>query len=905
MSASQSNDNNNSTGTTNDTSATGSRMNGSTGPSSSFSRLLDTNTSTNRGLRRRGSLFDDLSLRQNNGNDEASSFSLSSMPQNSSSAGPWQKRRRKSLESKKRRRESAYMDDEEESTTLSSSRSLFTASAMNAAANTQDEIMTNHSAATIPAEDICNTTCTTVNQSSTPKASGRTSLFGSVMQQVGGHMNSSTPVKSTTTNNAMATTTPLARKGSLFSPSNRSKESFGTPGGFQLLDFVNNFGSPFSNNNNPSPEKSKSPSSHSSNHIDWHNASLDHGVMDWSLPDSIRFDFHPGYIVNPILQTNVGSGPGLLKFLQPLTSVTNDGLAQWEAGLLYWQHPAIYPSPFASDESALKSKMMSDANKKKEGATTAEGDKILRQKQLSKHGKKKRRATLDLADTKPIAETSNFAVPVQTKSSLSTLQRQKALFTRQRRLDWQQSFVSLYWKWISQLRKVEEDRVDYSYFYSRGTDHSVLFRGVYKSGQVLPEIVFTSSSRMFRRWLHQSGVEAIRLAEEWRGHCRGTVFTEAIIRQQKPPLKEKAHAGTSKTKSHDSQGILPDKILKENNPQSTDTPSNSNCGNGSKSNLPAPTPSKTTSPSDSSTSPCVKAELAALRRAQVFGETVGADVSVSIKPKAIAGPKVSLGSLPPLVVTGWDDCAAFFEVYLNLGTTCCISSLRDAGGGKADGAVDDAKGSSSSTTAKADNEPSQNMESIQRLDWQGQHDVPVLICRGLGPFANATMKSLTASGAPHFGQNQEGEGDQNTHEYASLEIQGGPILPCAIMELLQGLAQIMLTDHKRNPPKDAEMSHDGDALVSSHSLILRAVPGAAKKQAEEFAQKHGIVGGAGSQKLNNGHPKGNLEGDGDKRPSQIPSGLILGTSVWDILHPGAIAYKLEPVDTSASQLLLN
>ena len=69
-------------------------------------------------------------------------------------------------------------------------------------------------------------------------------------------------------------------------------------------------------------------------------------------------------------------------------------------------------------------------------------------------------------------------------------------------------------------------------------------------------------------------------------------------------------------------------------------------------------------------SPAAAAELAALRRAHVFGNTVGADVSVSFRAGQrttfdIAQQRRAWAQVPALRVAGVDDCAAVAEYYAN------------------------------------------------------------------------------------------------------------------------------------------------------------------------------------------------------------------------------------------------
>lgn len=64
-------------------------------------------------------------------------------------------------------------------------------------------------------------------------------------------------------------------------------------------------------------------------------------------------------------------------------------------------------------------------------------------------------------------------------------------------------------------------------------------------------------------------------------------------------------------------------------------------------------------------SPTVKADLEALRKAQAYGEVAGADVSIKIKTKTKDHKPTEQPKDLAITVSGYDDVASFFEVYLN------------------------------------------------------------------------------------------------------------------------------------------------------------------------------------------------------------------------------------------------
>jgi len=805
----------------------------------------------------------------------------------------------------------------------------------------------------------------TTNYSLTPKASGRgqvgpsarNSLFGSVMKKVGQISNSnshsknqnhhqdsntenqrngndtllSTPSKqsrqsqlqeneggdeNSNSQAAILTTTPMSKKKkrwSAFTPERRTSVPFGSPGGFQLLDFVNNFASPFKGSNHSSAGAKSNMSSTSANNNEgneWQNTSMDRGVRDWSLHESLRFDCHPGTMVNTFLmgpEQYSANALGMVKFLQPMhpptlasaaAPVTNrdnkDGLAEWGAGLLYWQHPAVHPSPILR----LKTTKSSSSFKLKSREQSEQRILPISSKSTTHHNKKRRTSTLDLA-------AAHHAKNKQDTAETISLQQQWVQFTRQRRQDWQQAFASLYWKWISQLRilssstsneEEEQDApiLDKTYFYARGEDHVVLFQGIqhdwennnsHKNNSIVPEIVISSSSMAFREALRQSGVEHLHLAKAWNGHKQGTVFLESMIQPAPAPIKKS-------------------KSLKKDVPDSSNTKEAATLKNGDENNnLLSPT-------SDSN----MEEELAAIRRAQLFGARVGADVTVTLKSNKIAmGPKISLISVPPLSLSGWDDCAAFLEVYLNLGSSCCTRVL-PTDSTNPSGVASREKDTKSDMKGNAKKiRKDQSTKWPRTLGWKLPDDVPLLLCRGVGPFLHATMKSLQVRGDPQYPTHRKGKSEatsspQDSHDYASLDIHGGPILPCAVMELFRGLVLTMRADHQRNPPPaESSSSHaaEEEAMVGSHNLILRTFSSPTDKEdQEQRTSKHGIIGSSSSLMLNHFGRRGVDLDSSSAMADRIRSGHTLGMAVWDILHPHAMAYKEDPIEASASKLLL-
>jgi hypothetical protein len=181
---------------------------------------------------------------------------------------------------------------------------------------------------------------------------------------------------------------------------------------------------------------------------------------------------------------------------------------------------------------------------------------------------------------------------------------------------WQQTFHGLYQSW--RLSKDDEEHQDQdAYFYSYATDHTILF--YYCDNQ--PQILLSSCDKTFRDWCTAQGVTlyVVNHDNEFLEHDVNTTITT-----------------TTTTTTSLKPFVLEDWQVM---------------------NTAAGPPS----------SPGSAAELAALRRAQVLKQTVGADVSIAVRSTAnnISQQRKVWQQIPPLCVVGVDDCAAIAEYYSN------------------------------------------------------------------------------------------------------------------------------------------------------------------------------------------------------------------------------------------------
>jgi hypothetical protein len=157
----------------------------------------------------------------------------------------------------------------------------------------------------------------------------------------------------------------------------------------------------------------------------------------------------------------------------------------------------------------------------------------------------------------------------------------------------------------------------------------------------------------------------------------------------------------------------------------------------------------------------IRSDLEALRKAQAFGETAGADVSVSTK----LGKRSTSRKIPALYMTGDDDCAAFFEIYMNSGDP---------------------------------------------------NELPTLLSRRVGHFLHASIKTLRTT---HRREEHQISNAKNSENCASLELRG-PILPCAISELMQATAAKMSQDAQSSGSRHSSK----DEEIGSHYFVMQTSP---------------------------------------------------------------------------------
>ena len=180
------------------------------------------------------------------------------------------------------------------------------------------------------------------------------------------------------------------------------------------------------------------------------------------------------------------------------------------------------------------------------------------------------------------------------------VQSEEDLGPLRRRRCWQDAFQSVYNQWLDRIEEGDAN----AYFHATTYKQAILFRTSVVGGEVLPMIAFSCTTKEFRSNLKTRAVKMYVL----RGSTSLETFDESLWEPRpKGPVKELDHF--------------------DDNPQGESL---------------------------------VDTDLEALRKAQVYGETAGADVTVKAPSK-----RRQTGQVPALFVVGYDDCAAVSTVLLN------------------------------------------------------------------------------------------------------------------------------------------------------------------------------------------------------------------------------------------------
>lgn len=793
-----------------------------------------------------------------------------------------------------------------------------------------------------------------------PKKSFSNTLFGAVMKNSGCHASTTaTTTFSAAATTGAATATPvLPKKTTTPSPAN----NFTSPGGIHLMNFINQVTSPFtfirrsltmttpqststsSSNSNTNGcttpnldggkhrSKYQTPSStgttstptttthrtplptktcqstalkngvtsdvvanamaETPRHLrEWHSACYHERevqVLDWALKSNLRFQCYPHC---PLPYPGVMSIQSLQLFMQPGKTVlgaipqneepthahanhnktdyrairqqqTESAIQLWNAALLYWQ----YPSTTRSTDGTIATTRMKEGTNQSMMNTKTTRRRSTMGMMAPQHSQDGTEENSRLGMTLHSQSMSNDSIapsslflssrrshsrlqpsslsdstmpPPLAKNGLDFSQVISPSGSRER--EWQEAFRSLYLLWLQRIQgsKHESDRLNV-YFYAVADDHVVLFR--MSCGATNAKAKGESTLDGNRDELDYSSrhpwakpeIVVSTMGQDVRDQLRSMGVCWKLLER---------YGSVTKAPFHEKE------------------PTNHPNGNSKKNDKLSVGLSMTTL----NDSPTVQ-DLIALKRAQATGKTAGADVSFQIRRPIQGTEQQQFQTQSPLYLEGWDDCLAFCEVYFNR-----IGQL------------------------------SQNTASdLRRANKtvMPPRDPPVLLCRNLGPFLHASLKTLEWKNPA-----QSGERFGNEARIS------GIILPCAARSLMGTMIQLMhiesqvgdTTDGIHLMPRDggggnpAPDARESERPTGSHHIIVQ-LQTHEQQQAHKVRPGKVMVGDCSSKFFNvQTRHVAALVDDECMLFELCRYQELLQTIVWDSNQLNDVAYKVEHI----------
>ena len=609
-------------------------------------------------------------------------------------------------------------------------------------------------------------------------------------------------------------------------------------------------------------------------------------VLDWSLATKVRIEVHggnPQQLAQPIMDTWI-----------------RDTMRENEEFLSYW----MYESPIVHDHSICtpqsngltsynnsssnlaviqKSIGVSKTSMSRQGPSSSRFDQSLQNSKIN--GKNKNNDEIESPDG--IDRVAKYLIqsvrgPNARHSRKRTLAEsswwdEKITPTRPVVLEdstersaqqWQQGLRSLFSNFRCRVLHNNNSKESFNtivldtYFYCIGQDHSVLFRidddrhgdnnkrtnG--ESGKAVPMVLVSSTSDAFRKQLELNGMDLIHNIDS-----EESFQLLESIQERESRVRKKISAATAAAMQKN-KGFFDNVLL----------------------------------------SPGVRADLEALRRAQAFGESAGADVFVKLKKSGAASEDGVKGNeiLPKAIrVSGWDNIALFLEVYINL---------------------------FGDTMSTDDNPVTAPFSS--HISKASRKRLPLLICpntKGFGPFEHASLRRLrlfpaeriptTENNIPE--KKNETEQPKACHGNA-MEI-GGILLPCTIRKLLLVTRNRILDDAKRASPNNSLQVQGGNNRLTSEVqsknndsdcsryVVLHSTRPAIFNSHKESSQSW-IVGLNGSLIFNQGKEgttktksttENHVSGKVANHIFECLHGKVVSMAVWDTSREEVAACKLD------------
>lgn len=578
-----------------------------------------------------------------------------------------------------------------------------------------------------------------------------------------------------------------------------------SPGGFNLMNFVNSVSSPFQPKRNskgnapstpmnpPTPSTPRYGSTTPRHEREWHQTTLSLSGevkwIDWTLKSKLVFECSPGHSLHPC--NAITQQKARMQFIAPTKQPsTNQPMNPQQA---------IEKASIQWQEGLLywqyPAAIQDHASFPQEASQVRKGFNSLTQ------------------NIKGLARSSSMPSSVFTKAAKKSTPGTGLLNSLQPyEKEWQDAFASLYTSWIERVKLQCEKReiiendafaeeIAATYFYAQRKEHTVLFKvgisdestKVGKRVELIPEIVISSTTQDQREKLRSLGV-TLKVLERYTK--RNNQFEEKLTEEP-----------TAKEKNNEKESV----------------------------------------------SSAVDEDLVALRRAQVFGQTAGADVSISTTSRRFSKLSAIPKLISPLFLSGFEDCERFYLLYLNTTGKLCSDEIE-----KKDPKVKSNK----------------NLFSPH---------VPLLFCRKLGPFLNASLKRLDV----HY-SNFESESASPDH-YDAAEV-CGIILPCAVRSLIN--AAIHSVECTTTQPILSETSKDSsESIVGANHLIVQL---SLQEQSDDRSgQKKGGLSCSSFFNTNSSV----WDSISDNESYEVCHfGESVETAVWDVNRSRDVAYKLSKLN---------
>lgn len=602
-------------------------------------------------------------------------------------------------------------------------------------------------------------------------------------------------------------------------------------------------------------------------------------VLDWSLATKVRLEIHGGTSV-PIAETWIRNmmhdieealtywiykSPNVINESRsiplisgPSHSTSSSNLAVLQKSIATTKSSMSRQGSFSGrfDAKPLNGKRKSSNKKGDENDLSSSADRLAKYLTQSVRGPNAKYSR------KRVMEENSWWEEQVTPTSSGEDSRERS------QRQWQQALRSLFSNYRRRVLLNNDSGGSLNtmlldtYFFCVGQDHSVLFRISIENdrdsggdvngnkGKVVPVVLVSSTSDSFRKQLESNGMELSNSIDGDENFQLLESIQEREARERNK-ITEATAAATRKNSRFFSNILL---------------------------------------------SPGVRADLEALRRAQAFGESAGADVMVKVKKSgtgADADGKVKEKLPKAIRVSGWDNVSLFLEVYLNL--------------------FGDAMGTTGDEAAI------ENGASVSNLPFHtskpGNKTLPMLICpntNDFGPFEHAALKRhrlFPAERKPASDSKSEKNKittESNAKCSNSMEIRG-ILLPCAVRRLLLVARNRILEDEKAHSAGTKRMASESrpknDDSESSRYIVLHSSRPPIVNSHKE-PTKSWIGGMNGSLIFNQGKKRktklkvsnGNYGGGSDNGENQVfecSYGKVVSMAVWDTSREEVAACKLD------------